>query len=110
MHFKVGFINNIEAVFVTELVENRGVGIVGGSDAVDIVLFHQHKILFHLFHRGIISCIGVAVMAVYTTEFYSLTVDFHNAVFDIYVPEACLFADYFGIGFNDEIVKIRCFR
>ena len=44
VHFDIGFVYDIHAKLVAKFVEVGAVGIVGGSDSVDIVFFHLQDV------------------------------------------------------------------
>ena len=44
MDLYVGFVDDIETIFVTQLIKFRRIWIMAGADSIEIVLFHQAHI------------------------------------------------------------------
>ncbi len=84
----VGLVDEVEAEFVAEPRETGVIRIVAGTDGIDVVLFHDHEVVNHMFHGGRRPEVRVAVMAVDALEFDLLPVEVQNAVLDLYVAEA----------------------
>jgi len=105
----IRLIYNIKAHFIAQLIKQGRVWIMGSSHGVDIVLFHQNKVSLHLRNRSIIARVGIAVVAVHTLEFYSLSVYLEHAVFHGYFSEAYLFAYGLLACKYSQVIKIWLF-
>ena len=92
----VGFVDDVKAVTVAQLVEIGVVGVVGRTHGVEIQQFHQPYVLFHPFARDGLSRILVVVVAVYAVEFHGNAVDQHLASAEPDVAEPDLAAARFG--------------
>ena len=92
----VGFVDDIQAVAVAQLVEIGVVGVVGRTHGVEIQQFHQPYVLFHPFARDGLSRILVVVVAVYAVEFHGNAVDQHLASAEPDVAEPDLATARFG--------------
>ena len=62
--FQVGFLNEINPVPIAQSGENGGVGVVGGADAVDVVLLHQADVLLHMLIGAVLAEIGMRIVPV----------------------------------------------
>ena len=71
----IALVHNIEAVFVCQFIEIRVVGIVRGTDCVDICLFHKAHILQKSLLRNCPAVVGVEVVTVCATKHHRLTVE-----------------------------------
>ena len=49
MGFQVCLIDHINTIFITELIDQRGIRIMAGTDGIDIILLHNAKILAEFF-------------------------------------------------------------
>ena len=83
MGFQVGFIPDIQAQLVADLVKKRVVGIVAGAHGVEIMSFHhqgvgQHLIIGHIFA----VCFGV-IVAVGPFDVDHFAIDQKFPVFDL---------------------------
>ena len=90
---KVGLVADVEAVFVAQFQKTRVVRVMAGTDHVDVVLFHDHKVADHVVHRRCVSEDRVAVVAVDALAFDLLAVDVQHIVSDGQLLEADLLAD-----------------
>ena len=91
--FDVGFADDVEAVFVAELVEAWIVRVVGGADGVDVELLHELDVLSHGGFCDVVAGVGVVVVAVDAFNHDGLAVDEELAVFDLGGFEA----DFLGV-------------
>ena len=55
VRFDIGFVVNIQSVFVTKLVEPAVLRVMAQADGVQIVPFHQFEILAHQFFCHVMS-------------------------------------------------------
>ena len=109
MAFDVRFINHIEAKFIAHAQEFRRIGIMAGTDGVDVVLLHDAKVAQHLFFANSIAQHRIAVVAVYALELDGLTVDLDHAVFNIDFAEAYAICNPLSAAMQNERVQIRIF-
>ena len=72
--FVIGLIDDIETILVTELIENRRIGIVAGTNSIHVMLLHQEQILLHLFHRNGKTSNRIGVVTVDAAEANGLIV------------------------------------
>ena len=72
--FVICFINDHKAVLVTELIEHGCVGIVGGTDRIEIVFLNHLQIPLQMLQRDHRAGDGVGIMAVDTTELNGVAV------------------------------------
>ena len=78
--FQVRFANDIEAIFVRQLIEARRVGVVAGADGVDVVLLHQAHIPQNVLPGHGVTRLRIAVVAVDAVHEYPLTIEQHQTV------------------------------
>ncbi len=52
VRFDVGFVTEVETVFVAELGKTGIVRIVTGTDEIDVVPFENHQVVYHVFERS----------------------------------------------------------
>ena len=64
MRFEIGFVDDIQSVPVAQLVDIRIIGIMGGSQGVEIVAFHQTDVRLHLFACDAFAAVFAVVMAI----------------------------------------------
>jgi len=87
MGFDVGFVNDIDSVFVAELVPQRVVGIMGRADGIDVMLLHETKILLHRLSTDRMASHGVVFMAIHTFDQNRLSVKEKLPVLDFDLPK-----------------------
>jgi len=75
MAFDIGFVDNVQAQFVAQVVPVRYVGIVRRSDGVDVVLFHQFDVPDHGFAADDPPRIGIELVAVDALKGYGFAVN-----------------------------------
>ena len=107
--FVVSFVNNKEAVLVAELIEQRRVGIMTGTDGGHIVLPHDQKIPLHMFQRHGGTQNGVGIMAVHATELNGNTVDVDHIVDDLDLADTDTVGDNFVFSLQHQGIQIGCF-
>ena len=76
--FKVAFVDHVKTVSVAELVEERGIRIMGCPYGVDVKLLHLDKVHLHMSYIRIISGIRIAVVPVCASELCMTVVDLEN--------------------------------
>lgn len=86
--FQIGFVDEIDAVAVAELVPEGVVGIVAGADGVDVVLFHEADVEPHVLFGDGSATLGVEFVAVDAFEEDALAVQAHDAVFQFEAAES----------------------
>ena len=106
----VGLVDDVKSILVAHFVKYRRVGVVAGSDCVDIVLFHQHQVFFHSLDIYGASHHRIAVVAVGPAEFYFYTVDVYHRIFDGNFPDADPAYDHLMLCFQHQRIKVRIFR
>ena len=75
MRFDVGFVFEVNSVFIAKVVPVRIVRVVGVSYVVDIGTFHQHHFFFHLLARNHFSGGWIGFVAVHPFQFHRHIVD-----------------------------------
>ena len=92
MRFDVGFVNQVDAIPVAQIVPARVVGVVAGAHGVDVELFHQLNVLDHGLHSDRVARVGIVLVPVHASEQNRHAVDVYLPVFDLDLPEADLAA------------------
>lgn len=83
MRFNVRLIDHHKTVSVAQLIKIRRVWIVAGTDSIEVVLFHQGKVCFHLFQADDKSCFRIGIMTVHSAEFDFFSVEKDGFLFDL---------------------------
>ena len=87
---KIGLGHQINTIFITQVIPAWVIGIVAGTDRIDIHLFHDSDILNHTLQRNHISAVGVHLMTVGTLYKDRLTIDQQLAVTYLHLTESHL--------------------
>ena len=93
--FHIVFVDQVETVYVTQLIKSGIVRIVAGTDRVDVVAFHGNHILNKLFRLRNAACKCAEFMAVGAFEYDSLSIQEHEAVLQFKTAETDAFCDHF---------------
>ena len=78
VRFLIGLVHHIDAPAVAELIEVFAVGIVRGTQEVDVSLLHQRDVFFVGGVIDIATCYGMVVVAVHTTQFHVFAVNLED--------------------------------
>ena len=90
VRLNIGLVNHIKSIFVAEGVPERVVWIVACSYSIDIQLFHDKNILYHVGLGNHISLVGIEFMTVCTFEQNGLAVDKELIADNLHVAETYL--------------------
>ena len=74
MGFKIRLIDHQETVLITKLIEHRCIGIMAGTDRIEIMLLDHLQIPLHVFDRDHGTSDGIRIMAIHTSEADGLTI------------------------------------
>ena len=126
VRFDIGFVVNIQSVFVTKLVESAVLRVMAQADGVQIVPFHQFEILAHQFFCHVMSGLRVVFVDIDTFELDRLSVEQQDGVwfavagdlvdlFDFDAAETDVLRDHFRhlaifLDRHQQLVKVRMFR
>ena len=80
MTLHIGFSQHVETVLVAEVVEDRVVGVVGGTHGVDVQSFHGLDVLLYLGIADGTSVDGGEVVTVDTMEHHAAAIDGEGTV------------------------------
>ena len=75
MAFDIGFCGDVESVLVAEFIPAWVVGIVAGTNGIDVQLLHDADVLNHAFNAHHIAAVWVQFMTVGTLDEYGFAVD-----------------------------------
>ena len=95
MRFKIGFVDQVDAVFVAQVVPVFLVGVVRGADGVDVVPLAERDVVDHVLPGDGAAALRVEFVAVGALEDHALAVELHDAVFDTEATEADALHDLF---------------
>ena len=114
MCFKVGFINNIKSIFITQFIPTCLVRIVRRTNSIDVMLFHHFDIPKHIFFSDTTSCSSVKFVSVNPFKDNSLTIQKHEFIFNFEVSKSNFnWNDFNNLviiqNMKDQIVKFRTF-
>ena len=110
MGFQIRLRDHIKTVFAAQLREPGRIGIMAGTDGVDIRLLHDAQVEHGVHPRNHSSGKRAAVMTVDTLEFHRLFIDQHHAVFNGDGTDSHLLADRFLRRADFHRIKIRLLR
>jgi len=102
VRFYVGFVDEVNAVFVTQLLPPFRLGIMARAHGIDVVLLHQEDILHHQLFGHYVARFRIVLLHVHPLEGYGHPVDQEKSPFDFHTPEA----DFCGDGFQEGPVCI----
>ena len=83
MGLVVSLVHHIDAPTVTEFVEIFSVGVVRGTEEVDVRLLHQTDVLLIGGIVDIAPRLGVVVVTVHTAQFHVLAIDLKHLADDL---------------------------
>ena len=106
MAFVVCFVDDHEAVLVTQLIEHGRVGVVAGADCVKVILLDHSQIPLHVLYADNRAGNGIGVVTVDTAELDGVAVQEHHVVLNVDLPEANAVGDDFVRGFQKQGVQI----
>ena len=109
MNLYVGFVDDIETVFVTQLIKLRCIRIMAGADSIEIVLLHQTHIFADMFQRNSRTYIRIAVMTVGSAETNFLTVQVYNGISDADLTETDALTDGFTVSGQRQSIQVWMF-
>ena len=95
VRFKIGFVDQVDAVFVAQVVPVFLVGVVRGADGVDVVPLAERDVVDHVLPGDGAAALRVEFVAVGALEDHALAVELHDAVFDTEATEADALHDLF---------------
>ncbi len=75
VRFDIGFIDDVEPVAITEVVPLGDIGIVRGSDRVDVVPLHNQDVADHPLGAHDVGRVGIVLVAVGSLEQHRNAVD-----------------------------------
>ena len=107
MAFIVCFINNHETILVTQLIEHGSIGIVTGTNSIEVVLFNHLQVPLHMLNTDDRAGDRVGVVTVNTTELDRVAVKEHHIVLNMDRTEADAVSDDFIRGFQNQGVQVR---
>ena len=104
--FKIGFVTNVHAVSVTNLVKSRVVGVVAGAHHVHVIRFHYANIALHILLCHRLAKHGVAVVSVDTLDLDLFAVYVNNAALDLNLAYTNVKENDLILVLDLELVKI----
>ena len=90
MVLEVGLIAAVQTIVVKHSIHACIVGIVAGTNGIDIVALHQQNILQHVVGRNCTASYGVSVMTVHTLQDDTLAVDIKQRTDDLHLADTHL--------------------
>ena len=107
VRFQICLIDHVDSVLVTELIDQRCIRIMTGTDCIDIVLFHDLKVFAKLFFGDMTSAHRAEFMTVDTLEYDTFAVQCHNAVFHFESSESDFLRNHF-LKFTGLVIYLHC--
>ena len=68
MTFDIRFINDIQAVFITEVVETMVIRIMRRANCIDIGALHRDDVLAHIFNRYCFAFVGMVIVTIHAHD------------------------------------------
>ena len=87
MRFEIGFVNHIQAISVAEFINIAAVRIMRAAQGVDILPLHRDDVLLKIRRIHGPPALPVKLVTVHALEHNALTVNFHQAVFELELTE-----------------------
>ena len=114
MGLVVGFVYDIEAVFVAEFIPIRVVRIVAGSYCIDIQLFHYLEVAAHICLGNAVCSVRVHLVAVHSLYQNRLAVHIEELAVDFHRSESCfqcgVLAGFLPVGNIDiDLIEVGSF-
>ena len=100
--------HQVDAILVTEVIPQRVVGIVTGTNGIDIKTFHDLDILKHAFTGDDIAAVRIHLMTVGTLDIYRFAVNQQLGILDLHLTEAHLLSDHLTAVSDCQRIEIRC--
>ena len=98
MSLDISLSNQIDTVFIAQVIPARVIRIVTGTYSVDIHLLHYPYILYHTLQRNYVSTFRIHLMTVCTLYEYGLSVHQQLTVAYLNLTESHLLGNYFKNG------------
>ena len=109
MGFKIRLIDHQETVLITKLIEHRCIGIMTGTDRIEIMLLDHLQIPLHVFDRNHGTSDGIRIMAIHTTEADGVAIEPNLIIRNMDLPQTDLIRNDFIGHFQQERIQIRLF-
>ena len=109
MDLYVGFVDDIETIFVTQLIKLRCVRIMAGADSIEIVLLHQAHIFADMLQCNSRTHIRITVVTVGSAETDFLTVQVYNGIPDADFTETDALTDGFVVSGQRQCIQVWMF-
>ena len=108
--FIVSFVDDHEAILVTQLVEHGSVGIVAGTNCVEVKLLNHPQIPLHVLDADDGTGNRIGVVTVDTTELDGAAVQQDHVILNMDCTEADTVGDDFVRGFQQQGVQVGLLR
>ena len=105
--FIVRLVDHIKSHRIVQFIEMRRIGIMTGTDRVDIMLLHQNQILHNLLLADGKSGHRIAVVTVHTVEFYLLSVEINHISLDMDLADTHMVRNHLMLRLVDDRIQIR---
>ena len=87
MGFEVGFIDQIDPIFIAQLVPERVIGIMAGANRVEVELLHQLDLGAHIVFCERPTAFGMMLMTIYAAQHEAFAVQQNDAILDLHLAE-----------------------
>ena len=108
--FVVGFVDDHEAVLVTQLVEHGRVGIVAGTHGVEVILLDHPQVPLHVLNADDGAGNGIGIMTVDTAELDGASVQEYHIVLNVDLAHTDAVGNHFVGGFDQQGVQVGLLR
>ena len=93
MALLIGLGNNIQSVFIAQLIPPRIIGIMARSNGIDVELLHDFNVLNHALKGHNIAAIGIHLVSIGTFDEHRLAINQQLPVFDFHLAEPYFLRD-----------------
>ena len=108
--FVVSLIDDHEAALITQLVEHGCIGIVAGTNCIEIVFLNHPQVTLHMLDADDGAGNRIGVMAVDAAELNGAAVQEHDVVLNVDRTEAHTVGNDFIGSFQQQSVQVRLLR
>ncbi len=121
MALHIILVNHVKAILVAERINTGIIGVMAGTDGIDIITLHRQDILQDFLITHGTACPGAKFMAVYALEDNALAIEAHQAAIrpkrhHLKPPETHHLGNHFHrlplliLYFQQQLIQVRLFR
>ena len=105
----IRLIDYIETILIAQFQKLRRIRIMASPHRIHIMLFHHHKICFHLFHTDSISGHRITIMPIHSVKFHRNPVNSYHSSTDRNRPYSNSVSDDLSAALIYSCIQVRIF-